>query len=419
MPGTRHEPAAAASAQIDILSGWPALGPLEPAVAALHQLAGTPVTARLAWWRSAVRAEHDAVPVLLALPAPDDPLRAAALVAAALVAVREQDGVWQITSGRPHSDDTWEVAARSADARRTMLAELAGFATDLRRPWQLVLTGLRDGNDAAWLARQLPGSHVTPASPVPGIGFKAGQVTFGPGIRSGLDRSSQRIRQHALSEEIQFERDPDRLAKLRGEIEDVHLARDHDAGRESDLDDTAGVAFWRSVYDLHAARGELEVATLRLDGHLAAYVIAFTDGPAYRVFDGRFAPPWRRYSPGRRLEAAVVEHARFEGFAVLDWMTSVAPEKLVASTWAEPRWTVTAAGGQRPARAAVPRPRSAHGAAGGSRRACTSGGGALGDGALGDGALGDGALGDGALGGGALGGGALGGGALSVTAAAP
>jgi hypothetical protein len=161
----------------------------------------------------------------------------------------------------------------------------------------------------------------------------------------------------------------------------VHLARDHDAGRPSDLDDTAGIAFWRSVYDLHAARGELEVGTLRLDGHLAAYVIAFADRPAYRVFDGRFAPPWRRYSPGRRLEAAAVDHARRAGFAVLDWMTSVAPEKLVASTWAEPRWTVTASGDQRPAAAAIPRPRSAHTSAHpsahGPRRACTPGGGAL------------------------------------------
>jgi hypothetical protein len=34
---------------------------------------------------------------------------------------------------------------------------------------------------------------------------------------------------------------------------------------------------------------------------------------------------------------------------VLDWMSSVAPEKLVASTWAEPRWAVTAACGLRPA----------------------------------------------------------------------
>jgi hypothetical protein len=406
MPGTRHEPAAAASAQIDILSGWPALCPLEPAVEKLHQIARTPVTARLAWWRSAVTADNGAVPMLLALPAPGDAIRAAALVA-----VREQGRVWQLTSGRPHSDDVWEVAAESADARRTLLTELAAFATDLDRPWQLTLTGLRDGNDAAWLARQLPSACVVPAQPVPGIGFAAGEVAFGPGIRSGLDRSSQRIRQHALSEEIRFERDPGRLAKLRDEIEAVHLARDHDAGRPSDLDDRAGIAFWRSVYDLHAVRGELEVGTLRLDGHLAAYVIAFVDRPAYRVFDGRFAPPWRRYSPGRRLEAAVVEHARGEGFAVLDWMTSVAPEKLVASTWAEPRWTVTAAGDPRPARKAGP-PRPPHGPAGGPRRACTSGGvvGAVVGGASG-----------GVAGGvsGGVSGGVVGGGGLSLTAAAP
>ena len=66
------------------------------------------------------------------------------------------------------------------------------------------------------------------------------------------------------------------------------------------------------------------------------------------MFDGRFAPPWRLYSPGRRLEAAVVEHARRGPFGVLDWMSSVAPEKLVASTWADPRWAVTAAGDPRP-----------------------------------------------------------------------
>jgi hypothetical protein len=369
MPGTRHEPAAAASAQITIVTGWPALSPLEPAVEKLQEAAGTPVTARLAWWRSAVMSDRDATPVLLALPAPGDAFRAAVLVA-----VRDVGGVCHLTSGRPHTDDVWEIAALSQDARRPLLTELAGFVLGLDGPWQLALTGLRDGNDAAWLARELPGGRMVPAAPVPGIGFAAGDVTFGPGIRSGLDRSGQRIRQHALSEQIQFERDPGRLAKLRDEIEAVHLARDHDAGRPSDLDDTAGVAFWRSVYDLHAARGELEVGTLRLDGHLAAYVIALVDRPAYRVFDGRFAPPWRRYSPGRRLEAAVVGHARREGFAVLDWMSSVAPEKLVASTWAEPRWTVTAASEQRSA--AARNPRSPHTGTGRARRAC-SGGGAL------------------------------------------
>src|SRR5882757_6025208 len=122
MPGTRHEPAAAASAQITIVKGWSALSPLEPAVDKLQETAGTPVTARLAWWRSAVMSDRDATPVLLALPAPGDAIRAAVLVA-----VRDQDGSCQITSGRPHSDDAWDVAALSEDARRPLLTELAGF----------------------------------------------------------------------------------------------------------------------------------------------------------------------------------------------------------------------------------------------------------------------------------------------------
>jgi hypothetical protein len=394
MPGTRHEPAAAASAQIITLRGWTALHPLESALEKLHEIAGIPVTARLAWWRSAVMSDRDATPVLLALPAPDD-----AISAAALVAMRDVGGGWQLTSGRSHSDDVWEVAALSDGARRTVLTELAIFAQGLDAPWQLTLTGLRDDNDAAWLAGQLPDARVVPAAPVPGIGFSGGEVPLGPGIRSGLDRSGQRIRQHALREQIQFERDPGRLATLRDEIEAVHLARDHDAGRASDLDDTAGIAFWRSVYDRHAARGELEVGTLRLDGHLAAYVIALVDRPAYRVFDGRFAPPWRRYSPGRRLEAAVVDHARHEGFTVLDWMSSVAPEKLVASTWAEPRWTVTAASDQR---SAVARgSRAGHTGGGRGRRACGAGGAGAGAGGV------------------AVGGVGAGGGGLSMTAAAP
>jgi CelD/BcsL family acetyltransferase involved in cellulose biosynthesis len=344
MPATWHEPAAAARAQVTILSDWRALRPLEPDIAALHRAAGTPVTARLSWWRSVVMADRRAVPVLLTRPG-----AGGTLTAAALIALREANGVGQITSGRPPSDDVWEVAAVSARARRAMLTEVARFVRGLDRPWQLALTGLRNGEDATWLAGQLPAGRAVPAPPVPGIGFSRDEVTFAPGIRRGLDRSGQRIGRHALTEEIGFEREPARLAKLREEIEAVHLARDHDAGRVSDLDDPSGAAFWRSVYDLHAASGELEVATLRLDGHLAAYVIALVDPPAYRVFDGRFAPPWREYSPGRRLEAAVVEHARRGGFRVLDWMSSVAPEKLVASTWAEPRWAVTAACNLQPA----------------------------------------------------------------------
>jgi Acetyltransferase (GNAT) domain len=343
MPGMRHEPATA-PARVTTRRGWSAVCPLEPALEALHRTAATPVTARLAWWRAAVAADPGAVPLLLALRG-----HGGTITAATLVALRDEDGDPRITSVRPHTDDVWDIGATSAGARQLLLAGLARYAAGLGGRWRLTLTGIRDAGEATWLARRLPGGRAVPAPPVPGIGLTGDEVPLAPGIRSGLDRSGHRIRRHALAETIRFEREPGRLRRLRDEIEAVHQARDHDAGRVSDLDDRAGLAFWRSVYDGHAARGELEVATLRLDGHLAAYVVALVDSSAYRVFDGRFAPKWRLYSPGRRLEAAVVEHARRGRFLELDWMSSVAPEKLVASTQADPRWAVTAAGDQRPA----------------------------------------------------------------------
>src|SRR5207247_7411116 len=121
-----------------------------------------------------------------------------------------------------YTDDVWDVAAVSAGARHTMLAELVRYAARLSCPWRLTLTGLRDGDEATWLAGQLPDGRVVPAPPVPGIGFGFGfgqdEVPLGPGIRSGLDRSGHRIRQHALTETISVEREPARLADPRREI---------------------------------------------------------------------------------------------------------------------------------------------------------------------------------------------------------
>src|SRR5690242_10324570 len=195
MPGTRHEPAAAAPARVTTVRGWRDLRALEPALDALQRAAGIPVTARLAWWRAALRADRDMVPLLLALRGPGG-----TLMAAALVALRDQDRERRITSVRPHTDDVWDVAAVSAGARHTVLAGLVRYAARLSCPWRLTLTGLRDGEEATWLAGQLPDGRVLPAPPVPAIGFSQDDVPLGPGISSGLHRSGHRIRQHALTE---------------------------------------------------------------------------------------------------------------------------------------------------------------------------------------------------------------------------
>ena len=105
MPGTRHEPATA-PARVTTRRGWRAMRPLEPALEALHRAAGTPVTARLAWWRAAVAADPGTVPLLLALRG-----HGGTLTAATLVALRDEDGDHRIASVRPHTDDPWDIAA--------------------------------------------------------------------------------------------------------------------------------------------------------------------------------------------------------------------------------------------------------------------------------------------------------------------
>ncbi len=130
MPGTRHELAAAAPARVTTVHGWRDLRALEPGLDALQRAAGIPVTARLAWWRAALMADRDIVPLLLAMRG-----LGGTLMAAALVALRDRDGECRITSVRPYTDDVWDVAAVSAGARYTVLAGLVRYAARLSCPW--------------------------------------------------------------------------------------------------------------------------------------------------------------------------------------------------------------------------------------------------------------------------------------------
>jgi hypothetical protein len=89
----------------------------------------------------------------------------------------------------------------------------------------------------------------------------------------------------------------------------------------------------------------LELATLNIGESLAAYVLGVIDGDAYRLLEGRFGTEWARYSPGRLLEAAVVQRMLDDpSLATLDWMTSVASETLLATNASDPMVVVRMAG---------------------------------------------------------------------------
>ena len=128
------------------------------------------------------------------------------------------------------------------------------------------------------------------------------------------------------------------------QLERIHVERDHAAGRASDLDVPGVRELWRQLILAHTVGDQVEVATLSINGAIVAYVIGICDGRTYRVFDGHFDTKWARYSPGRLIEDAVLQHLISERrYDTVDWMLGVASEKILVTSGARPALVLTAA----------------------------------------------------------------------------
>lgn len=229
----------------------------------------------------------------------------------------------------------WDIAGTVPDTRPLLLSGLAAHATRLPRTRRITFPGL-GYDDARWLAWYLHGD-LDADIPVPGLRFLPGDVPFAPGVLSGAERGRRLARRRQTGLDITFTSDPGELEALHGEIEKVRLANGHGAA----FADEAYAACWQEVYGRLACCGRLEAGTLRLDGQLAAYILAIPGQRVYRVAAGHHDPAFDPYRPGRLLEVETVLRARDRGFVLVDWTSPVAPEALVAANCAQPRWSVT------------------------------------------------------------------------------
>jgi CelD/BcsL family acetyltransferase involved in cellulose biosynthesis len=163
-------------------------------------------------------------------------------------------------------------------------------------------------------------------------------------MRRQLRKAENRLATDGLGADMQIARSEPEIRMLLPRLEQIHIDRDHAAGRASDLDDPSVRQLWRQLILAHTVGDQVEVATLGINDVIVAYVVGLRDGRTYRVFDGHFDTLWARYSPGRLIECAVLQQlVAQDRYDTVDWMLGVASEKILVSTGAQASLVLRAA----------------------------------------------------------------------------
>lgn len=321
--------------RVEVVAGHHLLATIGRAYDDLAEAAGLPVTSRRPWLDVWCRAHPEIEPwATLAW-------RGDRLDAATLLGRRWHDDVLQVTSLGHGRNDRSRFPARDDVAAAAAARVLVQGLAELDVPWDLRVEQLPPGDVVAdVLASVLPGGRLLPGGNVPRVEFDEAReldAHLSKNLRRQLRKCGNRLADDGIEPTMEFVRDRAALGPLLDEVEAVHRSRDHAVGRRSDIDDPAGLALWRGAIERHIELDAVEIAALRVGPTLVAYVVSLLDGDLYRVLDGRFETAWERYSPGRLLETATLGHAMADPrFRALDWMNSVAPDKLIAANEVEP-----------------------------------------------------------------------------------
>ncbi|MEZ5410561.1 MAG: GNAT family N-acetyltransferase [Acidimicrobiales bacterium] len=309
---------------------------------------GLPVMASWPWLQAWCESFQNWTPMMVELRSAEN----GQLAAYALLAKMERAQGTALVGLGHGSSIHGALPARDEAAANALAGAIAATLDDLPGAWSLELEQISDLDPTLLrLADELEHTQLLPELRIPRVVFSTAHgvdEVLTKSMRKQLRRARARITADNLGMSIAFDRGEAITAELIDEVEAVHVSRDRAARRNSDLDRPAERDFWRRVVEAFDARWEVEVASLRLDGELAAYVVALLDGQTYRVYDGRMNSKFADYSPGRLVEAAALDRAMKDPrFAVLDWMSGVAAEKLLTTNIAEGRVRLVATSGSR------------------------------------------------------------------------
>lgn len=295
------------------------------------EIPGTPVTARWPWMAVSVQeppAGH--TPWMVGVTAGEE------LVAAAVLLDDQTGSVRRTTLAGTEEGHRGALLAADDSAAAQLGAALAGCLTAQLR--EFTLGPVRRTAAVTALLDELPVGLVIDDAAIPVVRTCPSLGScLSHGTARTLRKARNRMARDEVNPEITVTGDRHVITGMLPLLASISRDRDHAGGRSSPLDDAASRRRWERRVRVLATQGSLRLATLLLDGELAAYLFGIVDGSVYRVLEGRYVAAWARYAPGRVLEAAVLDEVLgLPQYDTFDWMTTVAPESLLGSNDVDP-----------------------------------------------------------------------------------
>jgi CelD/BcsL family acetyltransferase involved in cellulose biosynthesis len=317
-----------------ILRGAEILAQLGARLDELHRATDAPITARRTWLQTWIGCHPGHEPFAILVEEGER------LEGAALLARREARWVTEFVALGNRLSDQVRFPVRSDAAARALVAGMSAHFLANERAWLLTVRHLPSDDPVAMqLAAELPCAEriVGDASPTLRFGpERTLRAHVSKNHHQQVRRMLNRLQGEGLEPRIEHLREPAAIAAILPRVIDVCLERDLELRGESLLDGSGHRRFFGEVIRAHAARGEVELTTLHVGEELAAYVLCFLDGPAYRMWNCRLAPAWSRYGVGRIANNAALEHALADPRAnEFDWMRGPESYKLSMSNHVE------------------------------------------------------------------------------------
>ncbi|HET6815792.1 MAG TPA: GNAT family N-acetyltransferase [Mycobacteriales bacterium] len=314
-----------------VLHGRDSIEAFDGAIDELARRCRASVTARWAWVRASIQQDGVQATACL-LTGSGTALRGAAVILHHV----DESGLRHVrlaSGGDGHRASFLAIDDDAAQALGEAVAEVL-VATD--GPIRLRVGPVACGDPTLQsLLLSLPDAAVsTTVEVIPSVRTETSDVAdyLSHGMRRTLRKSHNRLTTDGVVAEFSTTYDAEEIIALLPRVAAVSRERDHAGGRASVLDDESGLRRWTARLADLARLCHLELSALCLDGEPAAYVLGVRDGRTYRLIEGRFVMAWKRYAPGRLLEAHVLQRVLEDpDLDELDWMTSVAPETLLAA----------------------------------------------------------------------------------------